>query len=64
MRKIQVIKPLAIPQLVHFLMSLPSPTPDMINRLNKIFYTFVWDGNPDKISGSVLMEDYSAGGLK
>ena len=45
-------------------MSLPSPTPDMMNRLNKIFYTFLWDGNPDKISRKVLKEDYSAGGLK
>ena len=45
-------------------MSLPSPTPDMMNRLNKIFHTFIWDGNPDKISRKVLIEDYSAGGLK
>ena len=30
----------------------------------KIFYTFIWDGNPEKISRSVLTEDYSAGGLK
>ena len=64
MGKIQVIKSLAIPKLVHLLMSLPSPTPDMINRLNKIFYTFIWDGNPDKISRSVFIEDYSAGDLK
>ena len=64
MGKIQVIKSLAIPKLVHLLMSLPSPTPDRINRLNKIFYTFIWDRNPDKIFTSVLIEDYSAGGLK
>ena len=64
MGKIQVTKSLAIPKLVHLLMSLPSPTPDMMNRLNKIFYTFIWDGNPDKISRKVLIEDYSAGGLK
>ena len=36
----------------------------MMNRLNKIFYTFIWDGNPDKISRKVLIEDYSVGGLK
>ena len=64
MGKIQVITSLAISKLVHLLMSLPSPTPDIISHLNKIFYTFMWDGNPDKISRSVLIEDYSAGGLK
>ena len=52
MGKIQVIKSLAIPKLVHLLMSLPSPTPDMINHWNKIFYAFIWDGIPDKISRS------------
>ena len=45
-------------------MSLPSPTTDMMNRLTKFFYTFIWDGNPDKISRRVLIEDYSASGLK
>ena len=64
MDKIQVIKSLAILKLVHLLMRLPSPTPDMINRLNKISYTFIWDTNPYMISGSVLIEDYSADGLK
>ena len=64
MGKSQGIKSLAIPKLVHLLMSLPSPTFDMMNSLNKIFYTFIWDGNPDKISRGVLIEDYSAGGLK
>ena len=64
MGKIQVITSLAIPKSVHLLMSLPSPTPDMINCLNKIFYTFIWDGNLYKISRSVIIEDYSADGLK
>ena len=45
-------------------MSLPSPAPDMMNHLNKNFYTFIWDGNPDKISRSVLIEYYLAGSLK
>ena len=37
MGKIQVIKSLAILKSVHLLTSLPSPTPDMLNRLNKFF---------------------------
>ena len=61
--KITVVKTLLIPILNHLFMSLPNPPPCTIKSINNLFYSFIWQG-PSKIKQSVLVQEYSRGGLK
>ena len=61
--KITVVKTLLIPILNHLFMSLPNPPPSTIKSINNLFYSFIWNG-PSKIKQSVLVKEYSRGGLK
>ena len=36
----------------------------MMAEINKLFYKFVWEGKPDKISRKQLVQPYSEGGAK
>ena len=47
----------------HLFLALPNPTEQMLNKLNAMFYEFIWDGR-DKIKRSVIVQDYAHGGLK
>ena len=40
--KIIIIKSLLISKITHVLLSLPSPSPFTINKLEKIFQEFIW----------------------
>jgi hypothetical protein len=40
--RITVIKSLAISKLVHLFISLPNPSKDIIDKLNKIIFNFLW----------------------
>ena len=62
--KITVIKTLALPKLVHLFSSLPNLSQEMISKVNKIFYSFIWDGKPERLKRNVLIGDYLDGGLK
>ena len=44
-------------------MSLPNPPPCTITSINNYFYSFIYNG-PSKIKQSVLVKEYSRGGLK
>ena len=61
--KVTVIKTLVISKIVHILISLPSPSPKILNELNKLFYDFLWDGKPDKIKRSVSKTKINKGGI-
>ena len=61
--KITVIKSLLIPLLTHLFISLPNPDATIITQINKIFFDFLWDG-PAKIKKTVVVKNYSEGGLK
>ena len=47
--KVTVIKTLALPKVTHMLTSLPAP-PNFHQKLEKIFFSFLWDGKPPKMS--------------
>jgi hypothetical protein len=64
LRKITVIKTLALPILVQCFTVLPDPLDHIINFLQNIFYIFIWNGKTDQIKRSTLICDYSNGGLK
>ena len=61
--KITVIKSLVLSKIVHILTALPSPSKKLINELNKIFYSFLWNDKPDKIKRSVMKLKFKEGGL-
>ena len=61
--KITVIKLLCLSKIVHILISLPSPSPKILNELNKLFYNFLWSGKPDKIKRTVSKMKIDKGGI-
>ena len=62
--KITVIKTLAIPKLVYAMKVLPSPSKGIIDRLNKLFKSFIWKEGKTRIILSQLEQDISNGGLR
>ena len=44
--------------------NLPDPDKLFFQKLNTMFYKFIWYGKRDKIKRSMLMNDYKNGGLK
>ena len=62
--RITVLKPLIISKLNHLFISLPNPSDDLINNLQKRFFSFVWNSKTDRIKRDVLIQEYNAGGLK
>ena len=62
--KICILKTFIIPRLTTLFMTIPRPTPWTFKSLNKLFYSFIWDYKPDKISRAKLTQSYPRGGLK
>lgn len=63
MGKITVLKSLVASQLVYVLSPLPS-NEKVIKEVNKLFFSFLWNGKPDRIKRNVVINDYPSGGLR
>ena len=50
--KVCVIKSLALSKLTHLFFTLHNPPKGLINKLNTLFFKFLWNG-PDKVKRSV-----------
>ena len=61
--KIRVLKSLVASQLVYVLSSLHTNA-KVIKEINKLFYSFLWNGKGDKIKRDIIINDYPNGGLK
>ena len=61
--KITVIKSLAVSQLLYLLSPLRSNY-RILNEINDLLYTFLWNGKGDKIKRKTMINDLSVGGLK
>ena len=61
--KITVVKSLLIPKITHLLISLPRPDKQMISKLEKILFKFIWNGN-DRVSRKTMVLDYKHGGCR
>ena len=64
MGKITVIKTFLLPKLNHLLLSLPNPDPHVLQRINDLFYRFIWSNKPDKIKRNIMKLTHLEGGLK
>ena len=62
--RITILKTLIISKLNHLFISLPNPSDEIINTLQKQFFSFIWQSSTDRIKREILMQDYSKGGLK
>jgi hypothetical protein len=40
---------------------LPNPPDSIMNDIEKIFYTFLWNGRKDKIKRSIIINEYEEG---
>jgi hypothetical protein len=63
MGQIIVIKSLAISQIVHLFISLPNPSTDIVNQLNRLFFEFLWKSPVHKVKKSIVTQGYEKGGL-
>ena len=61
--RITVVKSLLLPLLTHLFIYLPNPADNVLQKINKMFSNFVWQG-PNKIKGNVVVKTYEQGGLK
>ena len=61
--KIIVPKSLVASQLVYVLSPLHTNA-KVIKEVNKLFFSFLWNGKGDKIKRDIIINDYSNGGLK
>ena len=52
--KITVIKTFLLSKLNHLFISLPNPLPSILDRINTIFFQFIWDKKPDKIKRTLI----------
>ena len=62
--RITVLKTIIIPKMNHLFISLPDPSNEFINRLNDMFYKFIWNNKIDKVKRTAITRDYLKGGLK
>ena len=61
--KVTVIKSLLASQLVYILTPLPTHQ-KLLEEINRILFSFLWDGRGDRIKRSEMINDYEKGGLK
>ena len=60
--KITVIKTLLLSQFNHLFASILTPI-KILDKINKIFFHFLWDSKPDKIRRSTMYMDPKVGGM-
>ena len=62
--KITIIKSLAFSKFIHLFTVLPNPPEQFVKQLEKLFYKFLWNSGPDRISRNVIIQDVKEGGLR
>ena len=62
--KITVIKTFMISAFNHLFSSLPNPNKRVIDHINNILYTFLWNNKPNKIKSSIITKQVREGGLQ
>ena len=60
--KVTVIKTMLIPTLNHLFITLPNPCESIVNEINNILFTFLWN-KKTKLKTSICVKQYSEGGL-
>ena len=61
--KITIIKSLTISKYVHLFIALPHSPSELIQKLNKLFFKFLWNLGPDRIKRKNIFKSLSDGRL-
>lgn len=61
--KITVIKTFMISVFNHLFLALPNPKQSVLDYINNILFNFLWNNKTSKIKKSVIIKQYSDGGL-
>ena len=61
--KITLIKSLFISKFIHILLSLPTPSETLFNKIETLFENFLWNGKPPKFRKQILERITGEGGL-
>jgi len=64
MMKVTVVETFALPQLIYPLTTLDNTPQTILDRINKMSFEFVWEGQPDKIKRAQIIQLYEKGSLK
>ncbi|KAH3892518.1 hypothetical protein DPMN_016636 [Dreissena polymorpha] len=59
-----VLNTFALPKLIYVLTVLPNPPNDVINDIKSAIFNFIWDGKPDKIKRTQLIQSVENGGIQ
>ncbi|KAH3718266.1 hypothetical protein DPMN_061068 [Dreissena polymorpha] len=59
-----VLKTFALPKLIYVLTVLPNPPNDVMNDIKSAIFNFIWDGKPDKIKRTQLIQSVENGGIQ
>ena len=62
--KITVIKTFMMSAFNHLFIMLPNPDKSVIDKINNIMLSFLWNRKPSKIKQSIIVKEYGEGGLK
>ena len=62
--KITVLKTIIMSKFIHLFQSLPTPQENIVKKITKILFEFLWDGKPDKISRERVIQNKKSGGLE
>ena len=62
--KITVIKTFMISVFNHLFIALPNPNQAVVDYINNILYSFLWNKKPSKIKTTIVTKQYCEGGLK
>jgi len=60
---VTIIITFVISQLVYLLSVLPSPSEEMLMRINKLLFEFIWNAKPDKVKRSTMKLPKEKGGV-
>ena len=61
--KITILKTLVIPQVIHLFSNIYTPM-HILERIDSLFFDFLWGGKPPRVKKSTIINDYYEGGLK
>ena len=59
-----MIKPLALSKFTYLFLALPNPPGDLIKRLERLFYKFLWNSGANRIKRNVIIINMIVGGLR
>ena len=55
---------LTLSKFIHLFTALLNPPEQFVKQLEKLFYKFLWNSEPDRISRNVIIQDVKEGGLR